>query len=103
MNEIGQRPSPEVVDAHNALQAERDGLALVVAQQCELIMQLQGPTVDAKELEDLRERADDLERLQDAVREYLREATGTLNPSSLDCRKLGTGWENMLAELGKYE
>jgi len=86
-----------------ALKDERDALTAVVAQQCELIMHLQDGATGAKELEDLRDRADDLIALQEAVREYLREATGSLNPSSLDCRKLGTGWENMLAELGKYE
>ena len=76
----------EVVEASR--DDEIDGLTAVVAQQCELIGELQEELAacpDADEIEHLREAKESASALKDAVIDALLALTGTRRPSQRDC------------------
>lgn len=76
------------LDEKQAMTEERDGLAAVVAQQCELIGELQEELAacpDADEIEHLREAKESASALKDAVSDVLLALTGTRRPSQRDC------------------
>ena len=76
----------EVVEASR--DDEIDGLTAVVAQQCELIGELQEELAacpDADEIEHLREAKEGASALKDAVSDALLALTGTRRPSQRDC------------------
>lgn len=84
------------------LAAERDGLTEIVAQQCEVIAEIQEELAacpDADEIEALREAKENASTLKDAVSDALLAITGTRRPSQRDC-----AWPEVwaLAEAAEY-
>ena len=79
-----------------------EGLTGIVAQQCEIIAELQEELAglpDADEIEALHEAKENASALKDAVSDALLAVTGTRRPSQRDC-----AWPEVwaLAEAAEY-
>lgn len=85
-------------DKIEALMDERDGLAELVAMQCEMI----AAVPNDKEVARLQEVEADFIRLRDAVGQHFFNVFGTHTPTSLDCRAAGVDASDLIAEIAGY-